>query len=157
MTINDSVHCRASDGTILAKIGVFATCKSVFWGAHPTTIRMLMGLSSVLWAITLVFDESALLRWPYQYMLTVMSPASWAVGFGLHFIGTFWRIFDHTPRIYWALCINALGCFLWISLTICINLRVGLFTPGSGLEVITSLFSVWVLVRTGLGKDMATP
>ncbi len=157
MTKDPHAYTDVHGSVMSAKRGLLEVSRAVFWGAHPTTVRLILGLSSALWALVLLLDPQALTRWPYQYMLMIMPTWSWCVCFSLHFVASFWRIFDQTPRIYWALCTNTLGCFLWLTLTICINLRAGMFIPGSSLEVIISLFSVWSLIRTGLGKDMGTP
>lgn len=136
---------------------IFDTSRSVFWQSHPATIRMLLALSSLGWAICLICDPLILTKWPYQYMLAVMPYSAWLLCFLCYFAGIFWRIFDRTPRIHWALLINALGCFLWFTLTICITLRAGRFIPGSSLEAVTCVFAAWALIRTGLGKDVGTP
>lgn len=146
------------DGSVISTIsGILHISRNVFWGAHPTTIRMLLALASMVWGLVLIFEANVLSNWPYQYMLTIAAPWVWGLGFWVHFIGTFWRIFDRKSRVRWALFINGLGCFLWLTLTICINLRAGTFIPSSSLDAVTCVFSVWVLIRTGLGKDVGTP
>ena len=146
-----SVHAKPTNSSL------FDISRGVFWQAHPTTVRMLLALASMGWALVLLANYDILNHYPYQYMLTVMPAWAWCIGFMAHFTGTFWRIFDSTPRVHWALTINALGCFLWIALTICINMRAGTFLPGSSLDAVTCAFSLWVLIRTGLGKDVGTP
>jgi hypothetical protein len=136
---------------------VFAVCRGVFWQSHLTNVRMLLALASLGWALAIITNPDVLHIYPYQYMPLVMPTWLWVALFAAHFVGTFWRIFDGTSRLRWALAVNTLGCFLWITLTICVNLRAGHFIPGSCLEVVTCCFSAWALVRTGLGKDVGTP
>lgn len=137
--------------------GFLGVSRSVFWQAHPTTIRMLLALSSAGWALCLLGNPALLTMPQYRLMLQIMPPWLWAVAFTTHFIGVFWRVFDTKPRVRWALAINLLGCFLWFTLTICINTAAGYFIPGSCLEAVTCAFSAWALIRTGLGKDVGTP
>jgi hypothetical protein len=147
----------ASQSGNFANSGFFDVSRSVFWQAHPTTVRMLLGLASLGWALCIICNPAVVDLPQYRLMMQVMPSWLWSTLFAAHFVGVFWRIFDHTPRIRWALAINFIGCYLWFTLTICINLAAGYFIPGSCLEAVTCAFAAWALVRTGLGKDVGTP
>lgn len=157
MSAANSQQTGRSRGGNWRNSAFFDTSRSVFWHAHPTTVRMLLGLASLGWALCLLVTPDILSNYPYQYMLLVMPWWGWAAGFLLYCAGVFWRIFDHTPRLRWALAINVLGCLLWFTLTICITLKAGRFIPGSSLELVTCFFAAWALIRTGVGKDVGTP
>lgn len=141
----------------LRNSGIFDISRSVFWQAHPATIRMVLALASLLWAVTILQHPQILLRPPYQYMPTVLPWWGWVVGFTLYFVGVFWRIYDSKSRVNLALAVNILGCLLWFTLTICVNLAAGRFIPGTSLELVTCFFAAWALIRTGVGKDVGTP
>lgn len=153
---NDAQRQRDSCG-YSANSGIFGVSRSVFWQAHPATIRMLMALASLSWALSILHYPAILTTPPYQYMPTVMPWWAWVTGFLLYFVGVFWRIYDHRPRVRIALAINILGFLLWFALTICVNLAAGRFIPGTSLELVTCFFAAWALIRTGVGKDVGTP
>ena len=157
MPTEPRTHGVASPCAKPAISGYLDISRRVFWYAHPTTIRMLLGLSSLLFAVIMLVNPAVAEMRQYTLMMAVMPGWLWVVGMLLHFVGVFWRIFDATPRVRWALAINLLGCYLWFTLTICVNVSMGGIIPGSSLEVITCLFAAWALIRTGIGKDVGTP
>ncbi len=131
--------------------------RSIFWHADTTTIRVLLALASLGWTLTIICKPDILTVYPYQIIGSIAPGWLWALLFSLYCGGVFWRIFDRTPRVGWALAINAFGLALWLTITICINVKAGAFIPGSALEVVTCLFAAWALIRTGLGQDVVTP
>lgn len=151
---NQSVSATCGEPAIS---GIRDISRRIFWHAHPTTIRMLLGLSSLLYALAMFINPSVLQLPHYRIMMQIMPMWLWIALMVTHFIGVFWRVFDTRPRVRWAIAINVLGCYLWFTLTIATNLSMGRFIPGSSLEVITCLFAAWALIRTGVGKDVGTP
>lgn len=137
--------------------GYIDIARWVFWHAHPTTIRMVLALSSALFAGGMLITPDAMELKQYHMMMTIMPGWLWEVLLIVHFLGVFWRIFDAVPRVRWALAINILGCFLWFTITISVSLSVGLFLPGSSPSVVICAFAAWALIRTGIGKDVGTP
>ena len=157
MPARDSYRAAPDADGIPANSGFVAVSRSVFWHAHPTTIRMLLGLASLGWALCLIFDVRTVHNPVYRYMWATMPKGLWAVLFCAHFFGTYWRVFDPKPRVRWAIAVNMLGCALWFTLTIATNVAAGTIIPGSCLEIVTCAFAAWALIRTGLGKDVRTP
>lgn len=142
---------------IAANSGFLNVSRSVFWRAHPATIRMLLALASLGWFLCILLGAANVGPNNYRYMWMIMPEWLWAVLFLFHFAGTFWRLFDPEPRVGWALGLNILGFLLWFMLTCSTNFAAGHFIPGSCLEVVTCGFAAWALIRTGVGKDVRTP
>ena len=153
----ETIRAKGALPGFIANSRFFDVSRSVFWQAHPATIRMLLGLASLGWFLCIVVDVHTLYNANYRYMWSIMPMELWGTLFLLHFIGTFWRIFDPNPRVGWALAVNMLGCFLWFTMTIATNSAAGVVIPGSCLEIVTCGFAAWALIRTGLGKDVRTP
>lgn len=146
----------AAARTYLANCRVCTISRKVFWEADTTTIRMSLALASMGWVYSLLARHDLLQTYPYQIMGAIAPASIWASLFTLYFIGVFWRIFDPVRRVRWALAINALGVLLWITVTLCLNLRTGRFVPGSSLEIVTCLFAGWAMIRTGNHKEVVT-
>jgi hypothetical protein len=153
----ETIRAKGALSGFLTNSRFFYVSRSVFWQAHPTTIRLLLGLASLGWFLCIATDVRTLYNTNYRYMWSIMPMEVWGTLFFLHFVGTFWRIFDPAPRVRWALFFNMLGCFLWFTMTIATNSAAGVVIPGSCLEIVTCAFAAWALIRTGLGKDVRTP
>lgn len=80
----------------------------------------------------------------------------WFVLFMAHGIGVHWRIVDPVERQHWALAINVLGLAVWAYSTASLCISLGQILPTVALEVVVIFFGFWVMVRTGLTKELVT-
>lgn len=123
---------------------------TVFRNADTVTIRLLLAMASLGFAVCLVAGDNVFERQGYHFMNKFAGEWTWASLLIVHFVGVIWRVYDPVERIGWALLINALGFVLWAVMTLFINLSLGSITPGTALEWTLVFASGWALYRTGL-------
>lgn len=134
-----------------------AVTLAVFTQADTMTIRLLLANASCLWALGALHEPSLFDRPMYAVMSQFVDQYVWAMGFMLHFIGVYWRIYDPVSRPIWGLLVNGLGFVLWSICTIATNAAGNGFSPTTALECTLCVASGWALYRTGLNKELTTP
>lgn len=129
----------------------------LFWDLDTTTVRLLLGLSSLGWALS-AWENPVAFRLKSFEIIAATAPAGvWCTMFMLHGVGVLWRFFDPTPRPVWALIINSFGLLLWTTISVMAGLALSTFSPFLALEVVVCLFAGWTLYRTGLREEIVTP
>lgn len=128
----------------------------LFWFTDTTLLRLVLGVSSLLFAIALALPDT--IFDPDRFAVTLYVPyrTVWIVLFLLHFLGVFWRLIDARHRVRWALTVNSLGCVLWLGVAISTFMVYG-FSLSVVVEGMLGILSVWVLYRTGLTPEIVTP
>lgn len=134
-----------------------AVTKSVFTNADTMTIRLLLANASFLWALGALHEPTFFDRPMYAVMSQFGNQYVWSLGFILHFIGVYWRIYDPVSRPFWGLLVNGLGFVLWSICTIAINSSVNGFSPTTALECTLCVASGWALYRTGFDNELTAP
>jgi hypothetical protein len=161
-----------------------AIVQLIFFTADTLTVRLLLAWGSGLYAVLLVWPEIAnalrvpavailpgLVEWLEwhrlpsvfarpAYAIMVLFPGGVWLWFGLymgHMIGVHWRVFDPVERERWALSINILGFVVWAYSTASLVISLKALLPTSALELVVIFFSFWVMVRTGLQRELLTP
>ncbi len=132
--------------------------KSLFWSADTVTIRLILGIASLIWGIPLIFFNTNIPKLPIFYTTGLHTNLVFlGCLFFLHGIGVLWRIYDPKPRIICALLVNILGLLLWLQATMFIVYSTRALTSGTSLELVMCCFAAWALYRTGLREEIVTP
>jgi O-antigen/teichoic acid export membrane protein len=133
------------------------TLRLVFMEADTVTIRVLLATSSLFAATALLVDPGKFKQPAYSVVAQFGSVYMWALYFFLHFIGTYWRIFERSKsRPTWALAINTFGFAIWFVATASISWAVGSVGIVTSMGFTLCLASAWSLYRTGLGRDVVS-
>lgn len=161
-----------------------AVIQLIFFTADTLTVRLLLAWASGVYAVLLVWPEVAngvrfvamalspefvaWLDWHRSasifarpaYAIMVLFPGGVWLWFALymgHMVGVHWRVFDPVERERWALAINILGFAVWAYSTASLVISLKAVLPTSALELVVIFFSFWVMVRTGLQRELLTP
>lgn len=160
-----------------------AIARLVFYTADTLTVRLLLAWGSGVYALLLVWPHVSYavrfaLVWMFPSLEGVVSlvhgpdlftrPAyaimalvpggswTWAALFMAHMLGVHWRALDPKESVPWLLTVNILGLALWAYSTASLVVSLRALLPSSALELVVILFSFWVLVRTGLQREIVT-
>ena len=109
-----------------------------------SAIRLVLFLSSILWGILLLWPGETFNRPTYEMMSMVMRETFWGIAFLIHGITGFWS--SSSTKLMYAN--NLLGSFLWLGSSILMLFSV--YPPPAAIsgELILSLASVWLFIRT---------
>jgi len=135
---------------------VITVCLRILWHSHASTIRAMLGLSSLLWAIGVYTHPQSLFEYPYTIFTRLTlgpAPEMWVALFGVHFLGTLWRLFDPRQRVKWGLVVNSYGLALWLLVTIGLTVELRGLSPANATTWAITLFSGWALYKTGARDD----
>lgn len=121
------------------------------------TIRVVLALASIIWAIALLLGTQTFER-PGWKILAVVSPEiTWAILFLIFPLASAWRMVTPTYSRFWGLVINSYGFAIWFFTTLATNLAIGAFSPSTSLEWTILVAQGYVVVMTGLKKEVVTP
>lgn len=161
-----------------------ALVELIFFTTDTLTVRLLLAWSSGFYAVLLVWPEIAnglrfgvlfiapdvveWLDWQAHpsvfvrpaYAIMALFPGGvwlWFVLFMAHMLGVHWRVFDPIARPGWALAINILGFSVWAYSTASLVISLRALLPTSAIELVVIFFFFWVMVRTGLQKELLSP
>lgn len=134
-----------------------AKTKTIFIEGDTNTIRVLLAVASLIFALDLWAPYPIFLRPYWQPLAAVASQTGWGLAFFLHFILVMWRQYDDTPRPLTAFLINAYGLLLWFVVTGMLTQGTGNFAPTNSLELTVLLAGAVALVRTGLNDEKHSP
>lgn len=132
------------------------TNRLVFLKADTLTIRALLACSSLISALSLVFDPDKFDRPSYELVGKFGPEWLWIVYFMAHCIGVTWRIYERSvsrPKV--AVVINAWGFSIWFVSTTSIAISGSVGFPLS-VSITMCAASAWALYRTGLSKDVVS-
>ena len=135
----------------------YATVRRLVVEGDTTTIRVIMAIASLLYAIGLLVPIHTFARPSFAGMQALMPDWAWAVCFILHAVGVAWRLLDEVPRIAWAFAINAFGIAIWIMYTVLVTVTLGQYTPSTAMEITVLAAAIVALVRTGLNDEKFSP
>lgn len=142
--------------TIGASERIWRTTRSVFWTADSTASRATVALASLLWVVALVLDPHTLDRPPYALMRS-LPVWFWALGFGLHGVLGFWRIYERKARVGWSIIVNTLGLLMWLGFVVANTLTNGELPAASALEWVVCFRMAVIVIRSGLNSEITTP
>ena len=129
----------------------------LFWYSDTMTIRVLIAVSSFLFAALLLVHIDIYTRPAFQGMALIAPAWLWALLFLMHWAGVFWRIWENMTRGVrrpgWAVCINGLGFFLWFTSTVMIGFSVGVVSPQIAMEITVVIASLISMLRSGLNDQ----
>lgn len=131
--------------------------KSFFFEFDAVTIRAILALGSMAFALILVIGGQPFTREAYSIMEAVGHEGFWTIAFLLHTAGTLWRILDPVARPRWAVAFNAYGVFIWFFTTLSICIAVGYLPPSMALNWIVVGLAGWALFRTARYPEKLTP
>lgn len=134
----------------------FIICRYLFWFTDTTIWRLFLGVAALFYAVGLCFPGLGGQHLRFALAEVVPYRYAWVGLFLLYFVGVFWRFIDVTPRVRWALAVNALGCGLWLTTAVSVFMTYS-FTPGAATNGVLWVCSAWVLLRTALTSEIVTP
>jgi hypothetical protein len=136
--------------------------KQQFWGGHPNTFRSFYAWASLSYAGFMAIHPEAFDEGKGFTLMRMIGPASmWASLFAFH-----WLILSlilippirdrvrvsHRFSMAVEMCINCYGFSLWATYVALQDLSLGYPALNSGMERIALAYSVWVILRTGMGR-----
>lgn len=120
--------------------------------ASNTFQRFVLAIAASIYTITTAAGPDLThSRAPQAYQALVLSSGyKWvfAAVFALDAFCLWWRLFDHTPRVKWAIFINIFTATLWTSIALATIATYGSFLPDATGEVVLALISLFSMVRT---------
>ena len=122
----------------------------------PMTIRFALGIASIVWAIAMFIGPYTFSRRGWFILSDISNETVWAVIFLLHGVATFWRLLDPISRPGWALVVNCYGWFIWFFVALATNLALGAFSPGGAMEWTMVAMQTFVIIRTGLKREVVS-
>ena len=145
-------------------IGGAYQAKDYFRNEKPSIVRSILGVSSFVWAISVIIQPGTFDRPNFVHIKTFLGmteylPAMWepeprtaeiiwGLMFFLHGLGLA-LIARYKPKTdTWPLLVNAYGLTLWMLTSLGLNWAVHAFSPGSSMEFTVCAFATWALYRT---------
>lgn len=120
--------------------------------ADNTFQRVILAIAATLYAIATAIGpnlEGSRTAQAYQ-ALVLASGYKWAFAglFAFNAACLWWRLFDHTARLYFAFAINLFTATLWITITAATLVVYQGFLPDAVCEIMISVIALFTLVRT---------
>lgn len=116
--------------------------------------RIFLGIAAVIYALSTALgpDLAGQTGASAYQALSLSSGLRWSLVllFSADAFFIWWRIFDATPRKWWALFTNILTFSLWFSITGATIFAYKAVLPDSVGEIMVTLASIYVLTRTDL-------
>lgn len=128
--------------------------------ADKTTIRVLLGTASFVWAAILfcnvMLGRHIMERPAYEILRLFGNDWAWMGYFMIHFVGVLWRTYTARKCIACALLVNTYGCAIWAYTTIAINSAIDFMSPTFGLEIVVCIYAGLALYGTGWKDEIVT-
>lgn len=132
----------------------------IVFKSDATTIRLLLAMSSLLWAIGAFTHPATFISSAYAVLdklaFGVITPPLWGALFLIHFVGVIWRLGPHRSN-FWGLVVNGYGLALWLSVTLALSYTLGGLTVGISPDWALCLFAGWAFIRSGKESDAISP
>lgn len=122
-----------------------------FWGGHPNTFRGFFAWASLSYAVYMIHNPIAWAGRPYDLMRLCAPLYVWAFLFGLHWMLINYILHKGASR-GWQFVVNFFGFSLWTAYVTLQDMSLGDFAINSAMERIAVLYSVWAMLRTGMGR-----
>ena len=149
--------------TLVAYVRAFAGRQ--FWGGHPNTFRTFFAWASLSIAYYFYTEAAAFSAHGYEFMRLVAPSAMWGVAFAVHWFcisaivltyrrptGGAMRGARPTVGVGVQLFVNCYGTFVWSMYVVLQDMAFGHFAINASAERVMVIYSVWALVRTGMGR-----
>ena len=122
-----------------------------FWGGHPNTFRSFFAWASLSYGVFMVLHPQAFEGRPYSLMHLCAPLWVWAALFILH-----WCLVSHIllrgAHRGWQFIVNFLGFSIWAAYVTLQDFSLGYFALNSSMERIAVIYSVWAMLRSGMGR-----
>lgn len=114
-------------------------------------IRLVLAMTSLLWALALFVAPASLDSTPYYAALCKTAPRPfWAGMFLLNSMALWWRIIAVRPRVVWARLVNSWTFALYLVMIVASSISAGYFVPSNAAELMLCLMALWATLRTDL-------
>ena len=132
---------------------VVALLRNMFWGTDIRPAQIMLGLSSLLWALMLVYPGNTFERQTYAVMAVLGSEYAWAAAFALVGVSQLYNSFISVlPEIpAWFSKFDTFLCFVVWATAAC-SILIAQHPPPAAIagEIVMAFAAFWVFVRQDL-------
>lgn len=132
---------------------IVALLRNMFWGTDIRPAQIMLGLSSLLWALMLVHPGDTFQRQTYAVMAAIGSEHAWAAAFVLVGVSQLYNSFISVlPEIpAWFSKFDSFLCFVVWATAVC-SILVAQRPPPAAIagEIVMAFAAFWVFVRQDL-------
>ena len=122
-----------------------------FWGGHPNTFRSFFAWASISYGAFMFLHPQAFEGRPYALMHLCAPLWVWAGLFILHWVLVSHVLLRGAPR-GWQFIVNFFGFSIWAAYVTLQDFSLGYFALNSSMERIAVIYSVWAMLRSGMGR-----
>ena len=121
--------------------------KPILMNSDTTMVRLILGMSSLLWSIMLFWPGDTFGRPTYALMEKWFSEEVWASLYLVHAITAIISVLFKQVKYFSVLSEGVLGCFMWSSS--CFLMLLSVYPPPAAIsaEIVVAFASWWVLAR----------